>query len=144
MGFIARSNALHSAWILLLCVAAVYLAFEAKRRQRPIPVVVPPTNTSLQFIDTIGRLYYSRKNHWDIAKKKYTYFVDFVRSNYYINLHDINKEGMAELSAKAQIPISTIDQIVKKGKALDQTNHITENDLITFNQIIEFFYHHCK
>ncbi|MFT3737909.1 MAG: hypothetical protein QM786_04060 [Breznakibacter sp.] len=144
LGIILQSEALHRAWLLFLGILTIYLAFEAKRRQRAIPVVAPPANTSLQFIDTIGRLYYSRKNHWDIARKKYTYFTDFVRSTYYINLNEIDKDGIAELSAKAHIPISAIDQIIKTGKALDQTNRINESDLIAFNQIIEFFYHHRK
>jgi hypothetical protein len=144
IGFIIKNEALHRAWLLLLALITVYLVFEAKRRQRVIPIVMPPANTSLQFIETIGRLYFSRKNHLDIAKKKYTYFIDYVRTNYYINLNDANQENIKDLSSKTTIPLRTIEQIVQMGQRLSTIKQISEEDLINFNQKIEFFYHNCK
>ncbi|MFN7119676.1 MAG: hypothetical protein ACK4TA_22970, partial [Saprospiraceae bacterium] len=46
------------AWYLLLSIGLLFLLFRTKRRQRVIPVLEPNTNTSLEFVSTIGRLYF--------------------------------------------------------------------------------------
>ncbi|MDR0845786.1 MAG: DUF4350 domain-containing protein, partial [Tannerella sp.] len=54
---------------LLLC-----MIFTARRRQRVIPVALPPANESLRFTQLIGNLYYQKKDCKDILSKKYLYF----------------------------------------------------------------------
>jgi len=108
LSFIIKNKSLRYAWYLLLLTLVVYLVVESKRRQRIIPIIKAPVNTSLQFIETIGRLYFSRKNHHDIARKRFTYFAEFIRTNYYINLNEANNDAIRDLSAKSTIPPRTI------------------------------------
>jgi len=144
LSFIVKNKSLRYAWYLFLLTLVVYLVVESKRRQRIIPIIKAPVNTSLQFIETIGRLYFSRKNHHDIARKRFTYFAEFIRTNYYINLNEANSDAIRDLSAKSTIPPRTIEQIVQMGHRLNSVTHISEEDLISFNQKIEFFYHNCQ
>ncbi len=68
--FIESQPPLYWAYYLALWSAVVYIVFESKRRQRVIPIVEPPKNTTLEFVSTIGRLYFQNGNHKDIADKK--------------------------------------------------------------------------
>lgn len=142
--FILKNTSLKYAWYVLLAGIFIFFIFETKRRQRTIPVVLPPENTSLKFIDTIGRLYFNRKNHLDLAQKKYIYFIDYIRSTYHINIKEMTEEGYNELSQKSSIPIRTITQIIEMGERLNSIDKLTEEDLIQFNQKIEFFYQQSK
>jgi hypothetical protein len=46
------------------------MVFEAKRRQRIIPIIDVPQNTSVIFVKTIGQLYFNKKEHLTIAQRK--------------------------------------------------------------------------
>ncbi len=62
-------------WLLLLLFLLIYL-FESKRRQRQVPVITPLRNTSLDFVRTIGRLYYQRRDNHNLATKMVVHFQD--------------------------------------------------------------------
>ncbi len=54
-------------WMLLLLFLIVFL-FESKRRQRLVPVIGALRNTSLDFVKTIRRLYYQRRDNHNRVK----------------------------------------------------------------------------
>ncbi len=138
--YILSQKALKYAWYILLFGVFTYMIFGVKRRQRIIPIITPPKNTTLIFIETIGRLYFKKKNHLDIAKKKYTYFLEFLRSKYFINTSDNNSELLNKISEKCEVPLRTVEQLFNIAKKLEQSKSITEDDLEQFNKKIEFFY----
>ena len=144
MEFILKNSSLRYAWYFLLAGIIIYFVFEGKRRQRVIPVVIPPENTTLKFIDTIGRLYFNRRNHLDLARKKFMYFTEYIRTKYYLNIIGLSNEGFNELVAKSGVPSRTIIQIIEMGNSLQKMTSLTEEDLVRFNQQIEFFYQHSK
>jgi hypothetical protein len=71
-------------WALYLTIIALilFMIFEAKRKQRIIPIVKPLANTTLEFTETVGRLYFQYKDHKNIADKKITYFLENLMMNY--------------------------------------------------------------
>jgi hypothetical protein len=68
-------------WLTILLFLMVFL-FESKRRQRLIPVFGALRNTSLDFVRTIGRLYYQRRDNHNLALKMAAHFQDHVRTRY--------------------------------------------------------------
>lgn len=142
--YILSQKALRYAWYLLLFGILTYMVFGAKRRQRIIPVVTAPQNTTLTFIETIGRLYFRKQNHLDIAKKKYTYFLEFLRSKYFIQTSEISTELYNEIAEKCDVPHRTVKQLFEIAQKLEQVKSISEEDLDQFNKKIEFFYDKCK
>ncbi|MGB5931164.1 MAG: DUF4350 domain-containing protein, partial [Cyclobacteriaceae bacterium] len=76
--YIMSQPPLKNAWYLIIALLIVFAIFNAKRRQRIIPVIEPPRNTSLEFTETIGRLYYQRGDHANMARKKIDYFLEYV------------------------------------------------------------------
>lgn len=144
LSYIFDNTPLRIAYYLLWIGALLFLIFESARRQRMIPIVKPPVNSTVSFVETIGRLYFSRKNHLDIAIKKFTYFKEFVRSRYYLSTSPPNEELYQQLSEKSTIPIRTIRQLFEMGENLRKMKKLSEADLEQFNRKIEYFYEQCQ
>ncbi len=142
--YILSQKALKYAWYILLFAIVSYIVFAAKRKQRKIPIVEPPKNTTLTFIETIGRLYFKRKNHLDIAQKKFNYFLEFLRSRYFINTSVINSAMILETSNKLDIPEKTIKKLFSQAERLKMNISYTEEDLEQLSRNIEFVYQKCK
>ncbi|WP_431215597.1 hypothetical protein ACQ86N_13470 [Puia sp. P3] len=60
-------------WLTLVLFALIYL-FDSKRRQRMIPLISPLRNTSVDFVRTIGRLYFQRRDNHNLAMKMVAHF----------------------------------------------------------------------
>nr|WP_319400390.1 DUF4350 domain-containing protein [uncultured Carboxylicivirga sp.] len=144
LSYILDNPPLRMAYYLLWIGAILFLIFESARRQRKIPIVKAPENSTVQFVETIGRLYFNKKNHLDIATKKYTYFKEFVRSRYYVTTSPLSDELYQQLAEKSQIPVRSIRQLFEMGESLRKTKKLSEADLEQFNRKIEFFYEHCQ
>lgn len=77
-------------WGLYLTLATLllFMLFTARRRQRPIPVVVEPQNRALEFTELIGTLYYQKRNHADLVCKQFTYFAEAMRRGAQLDVDD--------------------------------------------------------
>ena len=62
-------------WALYLTMIAIllFMTFTARRRQRVIPVIHEPENKSMEFTELIGTLYFQKKDHVDLVRKKFAY-----------------------------------------------------------------------
>lgn len=99
------------AFWIIIAVLLVYVLFEAKRRQRVIPIVVPPVNSSVSFAETVGRLYYNKGNHQNLAEKMVQHFLEWVRSSYYLNTSEINETFIKQLTVKSGVPENTVTEL---------------------------------
>ena len=81
--YIFTQPALTWAYYLVLIGLLFYALFAGKRTQRVIPVVEPPRNTSLEFAQTVGRLYFQQGDHDNLARKKIQYFLAGLRERYH-------------------------------------------------------------
>jgi hypothetical protein len=142
--YVLDHRALRIAWYIILFGVLVLFIFGARRRQRPIPVISRPENTSLSFIDTMARLYYSRHDHLDIAAKRYTYFLEFLRTRYYINTGADESRVISEVSRKSGVSERSVAALFKMGNKLERLRQISQEDLEQFNRQIEFFYNNCR
>lgn len=75
-GYFLSHPPLQWALYVLLLTIVLLCCFTARRRQRPIPVMSPPENRSLEFVKLIGTLYYQRETPSALLRKKYVYFAD--------------------------------------------------------------------
>jgi hypothetical protein len=128
------------AYFITICSILLFMFFEAKRRQRTIPVIEPLTNTTLEFVDTVGRLYYQNGNHKNIALKKITYFMDFIRNKYYLKTNKIDKEFIERLSEKSGFPQEDVKKVMSLIEKTNEKNTLTEQELIHLNASLEKFY----
>ena len=122
----------------------LYLIFRGKRKQRVIPILEKNKNTSLEFISTIGRLYFLRNNHKDLAHQKMRLFLAFVRERYHINTKDLDHSFVKSLAAISEVAEERIDQIVLMSNNVSGGSFISDATLIDFHKKIDYFYKNCK
>ena len=129
-------------WALYLSAAAIliFVFFEAKRKQRIIPILKPVSNTTLEFTKTVGGLYFQHGDHKNIAEKKILYFMETLRSRYFIKTTVADKNLMEQLSVKAGVSQATIQALFQKINFIRQRTIIAEEDLIALNTEMENFF----
>ncbi len=142
--FILAQESLAWAWYLTVLLGLLYLFFRAKRRQRIIPVTEENKNTSLEFISTIGSLYFLQNDHKKLSLQKMKLFLSYVRNHYNLTTGNLDEEFKQRLAIKSEIPRSLIDLIVLYYENIKNSTAVTENTLIDFHTEIDKFYKNCK
>lgn len=142
--FILNQPALAWAWYLLLAMGLLFLIFRAKRKQRVIPVLEPNKNTSLQFVSTIGRLYFMQSNHKQLALQKMKLLQVFIREKYNFNTRELDDDLAKKLAVRSEIPLENIQQIFTIYNNVKTAPFVSENTLIKFHKVLENFYQNCK
>ena len=136
--------ALAWAWYLLLVMTICYLLFRTKRRQRIIPVLEKNQNTSLEFLQTMGNLYFLQNDHRKIALHKMRLFLGFIRERYYLTTQELDVSFKQQLSLKSEISEKEIDAILLLYKNIQSSSFVSEKILVDFYGKIEAFYKNCK
>ncbi|MBN2596136.1 DUF4350 domain-containing protein [Labilibaculum sp.] len=135
--FLLSSPPLKMAYYLLLACLLLVLIFQGKRQQKMIPVLKPLPNTSLEFIKTMGRLYYNRKNHKDIALKKIKYLKEFCKSRYHI---DLNIDTLHETSKRSGISLKTLEILLNQADKITNSQNISQETLEDLHSKVEYIY----
>ncbi|MGF6850838.1 putative integral membrane protein [Chitinophaga sp. W3I9] len=133
-------------WALWLSVILLllYVVFESKRRQRIIPDKPAVNNTSLEFVDAIGQLYYQQHNNYNLAHKMIIHFMEYIRSSYYLNTNVLNDEFIASLARKSQVPEGDIRALLQMVHNIQLEENISDDDLKDFYNRIQQFYINTK
>jgi hypothetical protein len=120
----------------------LFVIFRGKRTQRIIPVIHKLENATVDFTRTIGELYYQYGDFTNIIEKKIQYFLEFVRTNYYLDTNTLNPSFIDKLAAKSSNTKEDTKILVDFLVFLkSKTNH-TEQELIELNKKIEHFTKH--
>ena len=122
----------------------LFILFRAKRVQKTIPVIEPNLNTSLEFVQTVSRLYFLQNDHLALAKQKMKLFSLFIRNKYKITLKNNSEEELNRLAVKSEINFKEVKHIFTSYKLISSRTHITADELIEFHKSIDHFYHTCK
>jgi hypothetical protein len=139
--YIRSQPALNWAYYLVVFGLIFYAIFAGKRTQRIIPVIEPPQNTSLDFVKTVGRLYFQQGDHDNLARKKIQYFLTELRERYGLNTTVLDKEFTETLAQKSGTPLSETDELVRLLRSAQKSISLSEYDLLTLNAAIERFKH---
>lgn len=137
--FVWSVPALRWALILTIIGAFLYLLFEAKRTQRIIPIIKPLANTTLEFTETIGRLYFQQKDHKNIADKKITYFFDYVRTHFYIDTQKVDEGFIEKLAYKSDKPLEEIREMMRFIRETQEKKYISDKHLANLSKLIDTF-----
>jgi len=139
MRFVLNQQALKWAYYLIITGLLIFVIFRAKREQRIIPIINPLPNTSVDFAKTIGGLYYQHKNYTNLITKKLNYFLEFVRSHYYLNTSSITDKTAADLAAKSGKSLTETKLLLEYIIYLKNKPSHSEGDLIELNKKITSF-----
>ena len=137
MRYLLSQPALKWAWFLAWITFLIFIFFNAKRRQRVIPIIEPLKNTTVDFTKTIGNLYYQEKNHQNIAEKKVIFFLEKIRNEYYIDTFNLDETFINRLHQKTGSNKKDIEEVVFLIKKIRNQGQTTEKELIIFNNLLE-------
>lgn len=141
--YIFSSRSLRWAfWLALLLFALIYL-FESKRKQRMVPVTGELRNTSLDFVTTIGRLYYQRRDNRNLAIKMSAHFLDHIRTRYNLPVTTPDEEFVTRLSYKTGYPRESLQELISDINRLQADVPLTDEELLSFHRKIDEFYKHA-
>lgn len=137
--YIRSQPALNWAYYLVVFGLLFYAIFAGKRTQRIIPVVESPKNTSLDFVKTVGQLYFQRGDHDNLARKKMGYFLAELRERYSLNTTVLDKEFTETLARKSGASLEETSDLVRVLRDAQKSISLSEFDLITLNRAMENF-----
>ena len=137
--YIRSQPALNWAYYLVAFGLLFYATFAGKRTQRIIPVVEPPKNTSLDFVKTVGQMYFQQGDHDNLARKKIQYFLADIRDQYGLNTTVLDKEFIETLSRKSGASKDETDELVRLLRNAQKSISLSEYDLLTLTRAMERF-----
>jgi hypothetical protein len=138
--FILLNEPLSWAYYITMISLLAFMLFETKRRQRIIPVLPPLPNTTLEFVSTIGDLYYQNGDHKNIAEKKISYFLEQVRSKHNMVTNQLDTAFASALAKKAGKTVEDTAALIDVINAVRSKPAISAEGLIDLNTKLEAFY----
>ncbi|MBT1687207.1 DUF4350 domain-containing protein [Dawidia soli] len=137
--YILTTPALRWAYFITILALLLFILFEAKRRQRTIPIIKPVANTTLEFVRTIGDLYYQHGDHKDIAEKLITYWLEHVRTRYWLSTTKLDDAFTEALIRKSGKPADDVRALVNVVRLIQSRPDVALDRLIDLNDRIEKF-----
>ena len=142
--FILTNPYLKWAFRIGMVAIVLFIFFEMKRTQRIIPIIPPLRNSTLDFVQTVGNVYFNKRDNKNIALKKINYFLEFVRTNFYLVTTHLNDEFIQALSKKSGLTESETARLVNLIHGVNNSVQISDNDLLQISQQIDLFYAKAK
>ena len=132
------------AYYLLILSLILFMIFGAKRKQRIIPVIEPFKNTTLQFVDIVGTLYYQTGNHKNIADKKIVYFLEHIRTAFQTKTTIYDDSFIMRIANLSGIEEQKVHDLFYYFSDLSIKQTITQQELLKLNMMIEEFQKNSK
>lgn len=137
--FILTTETLKWAYYIVLISILLFMIFEAKRKQRIIPIIPPLSNTTLEFVSTIGNLYFQKGDHKNIAEKKIQFFLEQVRATYFISTTQRNEQFIIALAKKSGNSEEKTRALIKTIELILSNAQIDKQVLLSLNEQLESF-----
>ncbi|POY39014.1 DUF4350 domain-containing protein [Solitalea longa] len=135
--------ALQWAYYIMILGTLVFIIFEAKRRQRIIPIVPPLANNTLDFTKVIGALYFNNANHTDAAKKKVNFLLEYIRTHFFERTNELDNDFITHFTVKTGWDKDKMQQLFEMARwvrVLPDNYELSETELMQLNILIEDFY----
>jgi hypothetical protein len=130
---------LKAAYFLALASIILFIIFQSKRRQRIIPIIEKPRNATMDFVETVSRVYYNQQNHRNIALKKVTYLLDNIRSRYALQTQHLDDAFEQRLAQKSGVPIQQVRDMVNMIHRVRSNETVLAPELMHFSRLIHEF-----
>jgi len=127
------------AWAFYITFITIFLMmiFDAKRQQRIIPVIEPLKNDTVDFVKTIARLYYNKKDHKGLAMKEMLHFTDYLKFQLLIDVNEGVTENIPKIAAKTGASEKEVRKLFDTMVVINDALFITARELRQFTSMIE-------
>ena len=138
--FILDQPPLAWAWYLLIGSGLLYVLFRAKRRQRVIPVVETNRNTSMEYIKTVGQLYFQREHHKKLIQQQMRLLLRHLRDRYHLATHKLDDAFIREAAARSGVAETHVRRTFDMYDRIERSGIVTDNTLVDFHRLVNHFY----
>ncbi|MBS1748686.1 MAG: hypothetical protein JST63_02155 [Bacteroidetes bacterium] len=135
-----QQPALRMALLTALAGLIIFVLLGLKRKQRLIPVIEPLRNDSLDFVKTIGRLYFQKKNNKNLCNKMIVHFTEYVHSHYKMNTGNMDSDFIIRLSGKSGSDEKTVKAIAEYISFCHDAPAIHDQQVTELYTLLEKFY----
>jgi hypothetical protein len=127
------------AYYFVLFSSILFIIFEGKRKQKPIPIVTPLTNKSLEYTQTIAWMYLEKKEHQEIAKKQITLFLEFIRIRLRVTTEHFNNRFFEAVALRSNSSVEEVKSIFANIESIQKKTEISKEELQTLYHKINHF-----
>lgn len=142
--YVVSEKHLRWAWYISLSGVLLFMIFRARRKQRIIPNIESPKNSSIEFARTIGSLYLEKGDHKLIADKKIRFFFDYIRSNLGLDTSEIADELKHDIALRSGIDEAEIQALFSLIDKISGQDDLTQKELKLLTERIDQFYNHSQ
>ena len=142
LDFLLSNQSLRWAYFILLTGILFFVVFTGKRQQKIMPTMYSNDNSSLEFTETISRLYLNQNQHNKLIVHMENIFKNRIKSSYYI-AYSQDSSYIKRISQKSGVQVSEIEQLMKLFRV---SSNITVSDeyLVNLYKKLNEFYAKAK
>lgn len=138
--YILREPPLKWALRLMLLGVLLFIVFRGRRWQRAVPVVAAPVNATLDFVRTVGRLYFQDADHSALVDRKLRYFFDRIRTRLGLTEVDLSEETERRVVARTGLSTEHIARLFARFRRLRRSRTVDPKHLVELDRSLDRFY----
>jgi hypothetical protein len=128
-----------NAIILTLIGLVLYALILARRKQRSVPVIPQVKNDSLEFVESVGHLYFNKGDNKNICIKMAIHFLDYLKVKYNLPFLRYDDEFVTRVSSKSASTKEQVQEIFNTIAATNNQEMVTEEQVAYLYQLIRDF-----
>jgi len=135
--YILKNPAFLWAYRLAFVSLLLYVLFEGKRKQRPIPVKNPPKNETLTFTKTVADMYIQYGENKKIALIHIKHLMDYVRNKLHLDTRRWDKNLVKKIAEKTKTEEKTVKELFELIDEINVSTDIKPAVVVKLEELIE-------
>jgi|GEM_PF-3639834 len=140
LSVIHRTAPLRTGWRIIVVSIILFMIFGFKRLARPIPILKPYKNESLQWINTIAAMHYGHRNNRIIAEKRFVSLKRFINRRYRVTTENWDKKQYDILYKRTGVKTELWKDLLSASDGLSVNQKWEAATLRRFSQLIDSIY----
>ncbi len=133
------TKSLKWAYYFVLIGVLLFVIFEGKRKQRPLPIIPKLNNKTYEYTQTIASIYLDKKDNREIATKMIAGFLEHIRLKLRVQTEHINKRFFEEVASRSNHTQEEVMALFSDIKTIQNRKEITNLELEDFYNKIHNF-----
>lgn len=141
--FLLSNMQLRWAYLLIIFAVVLFIVFRGKREQKIIPTTQSNDNSSLEFTETIARLYLKQNQHNKLIVHMEKIFKNKMRAKYFVAYND-DVSYTKRLAQKSGVEEEEIKALLKHFKGGKNITAVSDEYLVNLYKRLNDFYKKAK
>lgn len=142
--FILTKESLRWAWYLSIIGLLLFIFFRLKRQQKPIQVILPDKNASIEYAKAVGLLYYKTSSHQDLAEHMMKLFFNFIKTKYNLYIKEEKETLIKQIATSSGLQQKCVSDIFNAHIKVKYNPQADASLTIKLHKTLEYFYKNCK